>query len=320
MAEEYHQKTFGLLDKVKDSELGHGAYYNAANYYLNIGNPEKALEYANKAAQYKIVGKGFNNMLLLQLFYKAHLALGNYKESTQFFEKYDALRDSLNIEQTTINIEKQRIEHDFKTREEINRLHDKQNRLSLTVAILVLCVVLLILSLILIRYKNNLVKEKLLNNLNKLRENELRLQIELKDKELASKVIAETRREEVYNSVLEDLKKIKLKFGKEETRQALNSVLSKLESSSNKAIWEEFELRFANVYESFYRNLQVKHPTLSHYDKRICALIKLNLSSKEIADITGVTVKAVENTRTRLRKKLTITNEKIDLNQYLSAI
>lgn len=81
--------------------------------------------------------------------------------------------------------------------------------------------------------------------------------------------------------------------------------------------WEEFELRFSNVYESFYKKLDALHPNLSALDKRICALIKLNLSTKEIANITKSSIRSIENIRTRLRKKIGLTNSKTDLNKYL---
>ena len=316
----YFDEIQTLLPEIKNPDTRQYIYNAIANYYLNEGKPQTSIEYALKAKDENTVKYSFSNLQVLQVLYKSYLALGKYEQSANYFQEYDQIRDSINIEAKAVNVEKQKIEHDFKTREELNRLNDKEKRLTLTIAVLVLFVILLILSIFLIRYKNKLIKEKLRNELNESRENELKLQIELKDKELASKTIAETRREEVYNSVLQDLKKIRLNTGKEETKQALGTVLNKLEHSSNKSIWEEFELRFSNVYESFYKNLLLKHPDLSTYDKRICALIKLNLSSKEIADISGVSVKSVENIRTRLRKKLNLTNKKIDLNRYISEI
>lgn len=319
-AKYYFENTIKLLPEIKNQDTRQYVYNAIASYYLNAGEPQKSIEYALNAKQENTVKYSFSNLQVLQVLYKSYLALGKFEESANYFQEYDHIRDSINIEAKAVNVEKQKIEHDFKAQEELNRLNDKEKRLTLTVSVLVLFVILLILSIFLIRYKNKLIKEKLRNELTESRENELKLQIELKDRELASKTLAETRKEEMYNSVLEDLKKIRLNTGKEETKQALGTVLNTLEHSSNKAIWEEFELRFANVYESFYQNLSVKHPDLSTYDKRICALIKLNLSSKEIADISGVSVKSVENIRTRLRKKLNLTNKKIDLNRYISQI
>ncbi len=319
-AQLYFGKIMELLPEIKNQDTRQYVYNAIANYFLTKEEPQKAIDYALQAKDENTVKYSFSNLQVLQVLYKSYLALGEFEQSANYFQEYDRIRDSINIEAKAVNVEKQKIEHDFKAQAELNRLNDKEKRLTLTIIVLALFVILLILSIFLIRYKNKLIKEKLRNELNESRENELKLQIELKDKELASKTIAETRREEMYNSVLQDLKKIRLNTGKEETKQALGTVLNKLEHSSNKAIWEEFELRFSNIYESFYQNLSLKHPNLSNYDKRICALIKLNLSSKEIADVSGVSVKSVENIRTRLRKKLNLTNKKIELNRYISQI
>src|SRR5690606_15663591 len=155
-----------------------------------------------------------------------------------------------------------------------------------------------------IRYKNRLVKVKLENELKELREKELKLELELKNKELASKTIRETEYSELINIVQKDLKEIQSKALQSETKHALNQLVHKIKSSASQNNWEEFELRFSHIYESFYEKLNHLHPTLSSHDKRICALIKLNLSTKEIANLTKTSVKSIENTRTRLRKKL----------------
>lgn len=317
-AEAYFRKAMDEAEKLKDAELFHFVYFSVAQYHLEKGHPQLAADYAQKAMALNIEKYSFNNMIVLELLYEAYNELDNYKEASHYFREYNEIRDSLNIEEKAFNVEKQRIEYEFKARQEISRLNERQNHLILIIVILGLVVILLISGVFLIRYKNKLVKEKLKNELNIYRERELKNLIELKDKELATKTIVETKREEIYNSILKDLRLAHLKTGRGETKEILDNVLSKLESNTNKAAWEEFEMRFTKVYESFYRNLSEKHPKLSVYDKRVCALIRLNLTTKEIADLTGVTVRSVENTRTRLRKKLNLTNKKVDIAQYLS--
>lgn len=316
-AETYFQKAMEKAEKLNDTEIFHFIYFSVAEYYLQKGEPETALQYAKKAFDLNIERYSVNNMVVLKLLYEIYNELNDYKQASHYFQEYDKVRDSLKIEEKTINVEKQRIEHDYMARQEIDKLNEKQSQLMLIIIILTLFVVLLVSGVFIIRYKNKLVKEKLKNELNIYREKELKNLIELKDKELATKTIVETKREEIYNSILKDLKLVHLKTHKGETREILDNVLSRLESNTNKAAWEEFEMRFTKVYESFYQNLSEKHPKLSIYDKRVCALIRLNLTTKEIADLTGVTVRSVENTRTRLRKKLNLTNKKIDIVQYL---
>lgn len=128
----------------------------------------------------------------------------------------------------------------------------------------------------------------------------------------------EIHRTEIIEEILLDLKKVKRRVVKKETQQAIDFIAKRLKRDGNSNIWEEFEMRFERVHESFYENLSIKHPELTAGDKRLCALLKLNLTSKEIAQITGKTPKSVENARTRLRKKLAITHSNTDLSFYLS--
>lgn len=73
-------------------------------------------------------------------------------------------------------------------------------------------------------------------------------------------------------------------------------------STNNK--WEEFEARFISINQNFYKNLQTKFPELSQKDLKVCALIKLNFSSKEMSSLLGISVESVHTSRYRLRKKL----------------
>ena len=124
----------------------------------------------------------------------------------------------------------------------------------------------------------------------------------------------------MYEDVIKDLKDLKNLGNTDDLLKELNSVIFRISKNPGKPSWEEFNLRFNNVYDSFYEKLQDLHPSLNHNDKRLCALIKLNLTSKEIADITKTSVKSVENSRTRLRKKLGLTNTGAELHSYLSSL
>lgn len=226
----------------------------------------------------------------------------------------------MNIEEKAVNVEKLKIEYDYKIKEQQSQLDNNKRYLKLSAIIGTLIIILLILTIIIIRYKNRFTKAKLENELKVSKEKELKLALELKNKELASKTIKETEQIELINKVQKDLKQIQFKTAQSDTRIALNELVNTIKTNASQSNWEEFELRFANVYESFYQKLDEKHPNLTAYDKKICALIKLNLSIKEMANLTQTSTKSIENIRTRLRKKLGITNTKIELNTYLFKI
>ncbi|MDE7071815.1 MAG: LuxR C-terminal-related transcriptional regulator, partial [Bacteroidales bacterium] len=80
--------------------------------------------------------------------------------------------------------------------------------------------------------------------------------------------------------------------------------------------WQEFESRFERVHISFLKNLQKQYPDLSPTEKRLCAFLRLNMTTKEIANIMHVSSRAVEQSRYRLRKKLGL-KKKQDINTFL---
>ena len=81
--------------------------------------------------------------------------------------------------------------------------------------------------------------------------------------------------------------------------------------------WEEFNLYFNQVDRSFVQNLIEQHPSLTQNDIRLCTLLRINLSTKEIASLLNVSTRAVEQSRYRLKKRLDLGNDD-DLLKYIS--
>ncbi len=70
--------------------------------------------------------------------------------------------------------------------------------------------------------------------------------------------------------------------------------------------WKEFETLFGKVHQSFYGKLQSLFPGLTQKEKNLCALIKLNMDTKEISAVTSRKADAVKKAKNRLRTKLGI--------------
>ena len=83
--------------------------------------------------------------------------------------------------------------------------------------------------------------------------------------------------------------------------------------------WKEFELRFGQVHKSFYQNLSAKFPDLSPNEKKICAFLRLNMTTKDIALITYKNVNTINQARKRLRKKMDISTD-VNLITLLSEL
>lgn len=145
----------------------------------------------------------------------------------------------------------------------------------------------------------------------KLRNEKLRIEneknkaeVELKTKELASYAMQVTQKNESLFDIKEQLKHISQKVNPD-AQKYLQKLIKRIEQNTNqKEDWERFEKYFDQVYEDFTKRIREKYPNLTPNDVKLCAYLRMNLSSKEIAPLLNISVRGVEVSRYRLRKKL----------------
>jgi FixJ family two-component response regulator len=87
----------------------------------------------------------------------------------------------------------------------------------------------------------------------------------------------------------------------------------------NSSNWEQFVTHFNEVNNDFLKKLKAAYPSVSSTDIKVCTYLKLNLSTKEIAQLMNISVRGVEISRYRLRKKLQIPSGQT-LNDFLNQI
>jgi len=104
----------------------------------------------------------------------------------------------------------------------------------------------------------------------------------------------------------------------ENINQELNSLKNSIQINSKKQFWNDFEIQFDNLNSEFYKKLLQNFPDLSPNERKLCAFLKMNLSSKEIANITFQNINAIDVARYRLRHKLGLTKEQYITNFLLS--
>ncbi|MEP5914054.1 MAG: LuxR C-terminal-related transcriptional regulator, partial [Flavobacteriaceae bacterium] len=99
--------------------------------------------------------------------------------------------------------------------------------------------------------------------------------------------------------------------------QRYRSFMKKLDNSIHDTEdWKRFEVNFKELHNDFFERLLKKYPKLTPKDLKLCAYLKMNLSTKEIAPLMAITIRGVEIHRYRLRKKLEIDNSK-NLSNFL---
>ena len=116
------------------------------------------------------------------------------------------------------------------------------------------------------------------------------------------------RTNEFIVNMSERLLKSKLSLNKE-NQHAIDNIIKELKTHSNKDVWEEFEVRFQQVHSDFYTRLNELYPNLSPNEKKLCAFLRLNMTTKEISAITYQTINSITVARARLRKKLNMESD-----------
>jgi len=137
----------------------------------------------------------------------------------------------------------------------------------------------------------------------KLEHEKLQQELEYRNRELATNVMYLLRKNEFITSTAEKLTKAKMHF-KKENQKIVQDVIRDLLLNSSKDIWKEFEVRFQEVHSDFYDNLNKRFPDLTPNEKKVCAFLRLNMSTKDISAITYQSVRSINMARFRLRKKI----------------
>lgn len=279
---------------------------------------EKALKYYNKSLKFINLKKqriGIKVDLLRKLA-KINADLGKYKLAYQQIKKSKALGDKLFGSRSSRNSELFEIKDEYRKTILANKRIQESQRLQLIEAqndrfkfIIILLFLTLTAAFFIIRsIKRKHQFEK------KLAEERANAEIEIKKKELAVTALQLMEKEKL----LEEIKK-----GLDDVKEQKNDIsVEKIKStiSVNSAkTWEEFEARFVQVNSSFYQSLGEKHPNLSRNELKLCALVKLNFSTKEMAQLLGISTDGVNKARYRLRKKLNLQRD-VNLVSYIYSI
>ncbi|WP_372754477.1 triple tyrosine motif-containing protein [Labilibaculum sp.] len=143
-----------------------------------------------------------------------------------------------------------------------------------------------------------------------LRNEKLRSEVDFKNRELAGSTMSIIHKNEVLSYSMGELKKALKKIKDPVALVQVRQIIKTMDAEFNSAQdWEQFELHFDKVHEDFLKRLRLQYTQLTPKDLRICAYLRMNLSTKEIAPLMNISVRGVEISRYRLRKKFNLNRE-----------
>jgi len=139
-----------------------------------------------------------------------------------------------------------------------------------------------------------------------------------KKAELISGTIKLMNVNELNSSLISDLQKL-FPYANKEGQNAIRQIENKYKLNGNEQIWSDFDARFENAFDSFLKILLERFPALTPNERKLSALLRSGLSSKDIAMLTFQNPQSVDVARYRLRKKLNLANEE-NLIDFLQSV
>ncbi len=327
LASHYFQKSLSIRTEIKDLK-------GQAQVLNNLGKNEalrhdfkRALNYFNRAHELsEKTGNNASKLVSLESLSLIHDSLGNYKEALRYHRAFKSLNDQIFNLETKTSIAALEQTHQREQDKKAYELKLKQNEsdklrsLVLVVALfLVLVVAVLIIFVMRSRIRTARLNEEKLTlereNLD-LTHKTLEDNLEFKERELTAKALYLLKNNELMTRVTDNLQKVKHSLNKE-NYQLIQEIINDLQTGQRSQGWDEFEMHFTRVHSQFYQALQEKFPSLTSNEKKLCAFLRLNMSTKDISAVTNQSVNSITVARTRLRKKLGIDGEDVHLINFL---
>jgi ligand-binding sensor domain-containing protein/DNA-binding CsgD family transcriptional regulator len=152
--------------------------------------------------------------------------------------------------------------------------------------------------------KQALIAEKKIIN---LKNEKLKSEMIHRDKELANQTMDLIVKNKFLVKIKEELEKLKKSSSDELLKDKISVLINKIDKDiDHKKQWEIFETAFDEVHEDFLSRLKVLYPNLTPKELKLCAYLRMNISTKEIAPLMNISIRGVEICRYRVRKKLNI--------------
>ena len=168
--------------------------------------------------------------------------------------------------------------------------------------------------------QNEFLKQKAAANeqqIVKIKNEQLQADLAGKSRELANSAMNLVYKNELLQKISEELAHLKDNTGKHLAEDQLRRIQKVInEGMNDERDWNIFERSFNEAHENFFKKLKAGHPDLVPNDLKLCAYLRMNMSSKEMASLLNISLRGVEIRRYRLRKKLNLEHDK-NLTEFL---
>jgi len=313
----YLQKSLESRQRIHDLNGMAKSYNNLTQYYMLVNEVDEAFASAQIALELSHeAGAMLTRLKSLENLSAIYQSRGELQVALDLYKQYKELNDSLINESSIKKQTELQVKYEYEKEEKVKEaVRQKESlRYILVISVLTFGFVTSILFYSLAKSRSrrvSLEKKSLEQDLD-LRNQDLLV----KDKELASSVLFLLKKNELLTDVSERLLSFKKKISPD-NQNSIQKIILDIQEGAKEDMWEEFEMRFQQVHNDYFLKLKEYAPDLSPGEIKICTFLKLNMTSKEISAITRQSVKSIEVARTRIRKKLHLTNKEVNLVSFL---
>lgn len=314
-----YNKAFETIKKalITSKPISDRIYINSCNTYANMLFSQDSLSAAKELLleiQDIANRKDFKTQYTqaLNLMSLISLKESDFEKAYHYQKEYAQLSDSIFNLDYKKKIDAIKLSSDMDKVIEEQKSKRQQNFTRTLIIIIILIAIIIIIGLLYSQSRTRNLNFKLQNNL-------LTERLETRNKELTTRIMALIQRNELEKEIVQKLHSLQPKM-KKENQGDIKEIIKDLSFKQNDQLWKEFEVRFESVHQEFFSKLSVSFPELTTNEKRLCAFLYLDMSSKDISSITGQSTRALNVARTRLRKKFDITNSQQSLSSFLNEI
>ena len=329
-ARKFCARSIDLAEATNDQDFLAYNYLLTAVSYKKEKNFLKAIEFADKG---KLICEANNLMnrkqYTYQLLKEIYNERGNVQEAFEFFKKEKQIEAEIEqmkaAQKVAIVKQENEIKNKLKELEneaELNRYKNLAKNIGL-VGLAILAGIFYMFSarrkLKVQLQKEELEKLKVEQMLETEERQRLKERLEYKERELASNTMFLIQKNQMLNDLKEKIKGMK-NIGDERVRKQVNSLDRNITMNMDfDNDWEKFRLHFNEVHPNFFDKLRQINKTLNPNETRLCAYIRMQLATKEIAQLSGISPDSVQKNRYRLKKKLGLERE-INLIDFIRGL
>jgi len=290
-----------------DQIIKNEIYLSLSKIYFNLKNYQKAILFADSVLFFstKLTAKIQVKMSYF-LLASSYDSIHNYKLALQNYQMASLYKDSIINNKVKNEIKKLEYNHLSKSKDQNIELLKKDNEVLVQKKTMLIIGVLLLLLLLFFVYVYIKSRAKSI----KIEQDLLKEKFDYSQKDLTNYALSIIQKNITLAAIKSDLLVLKKKRKEEEKQTIIKDLILKLQTEmSLESEILKFDSKLKEVGSEFYQKLDKQYPSLTKNERRLATMLRLDMSSKEIAVIVGISNSSVNVNRYRLRKKLCLPNE-----------